>query len=77
MVPHQGGHFVGAEASPVAPRKIRRLLPAHPIHAVADDAVEALEQGLAAFGIAERKAPGGAGRGVEGGNEEEQSRSSH
>jgi hypothetical protein len=32
---------------------------------------------LAAFGIAERKAPGGASRGAESGNEKEQRRGSH
>lgn len=77
MVPHQGGHVVGAEASLAALTKIGRLVPAHPIHAVTDDAVEALEQGLAAFGIAEQESPGRASSRGKCGDDEEQTRGSH
>ena len=71
MVPHEGRHVVGAEAPIPALPKIRRLLPAHAIHAVADNTVEALEQRRATFRIAQQKAPRRARIAGDGGDDEE------
>ena len=77
VVPHQGRHVVGAETSIPVPRKVRCLLATDPIHAVADNAAEALKQRLAAFRIANQKAPGRARGGREGGDDNEQTGDSH
>jgi len=44
--------------------------PAHSVDAVADGALEAPERRLAALGVPQRKAPRGAHRGADGGDDE-------